>query len=223
VQQAYRAHEMIADLMFFARPPALVLEEVDLAKLAKAVVADMREQAREQGTKLVLAKGSGPLFTSADSTQLAAALKALLKNSMEAVENGGRVEVTVESSAFGVQGSAEAAVTRTEYSVPSTGNSPAGVPPPHFATPPSALRPPHSVLRIPHFRLAVADTGPGIPPEIRPHIFDPYYSGREAGRGLGLGLSKAWRIAELHGGTIEVEGPDIGGARLTIALPGNGS
>ena len=38
---------------------------------------------------------------------------------------------------------------------------------------------------------------------IREHMFDPYFSGREAGRGLGFGLTKARRIAELHGGTLE--------------------
>jgi signal transduction histidine kinase len=41
-------------------------------------------------------------------------------------------------------------------------------------------------------------------PEVREHIFDPYYSGREAGRGLGFGLCKAWRIVDEHGGNITV-------------------
>ena len=71
----------------------------------------------------------------------------------------------------------------------------------------SPLPTPHSALRTPHFLLTVTDTGPGIPPDIRPHIFDPFFSGREAGRGLGLGLSKAWRIINLHGGQIDVESP----------------
>src|SRR5215831_17738172 len=53
VQQAFRAHEMIADLMLFARPPTLRREEVDLARLCDTVVAEMQEQAREQGTELV--------------------------------------------------------------------------------------------------------------------------------------------------------------------------
>ena len=53
-------------------------------------------------------------------------------------------------------------------------------------------------------KVSVSDTGVGIDDSKRPHIFDPFYSGREAGRGLGFGLSKAWRIAELHGGTLEL-------------------
>jgi signal transduction histidine kinase len=79
---------------------------------------------------------------------------------------------------------------------------------------------PRSAFRVPRFRLTVTDTGPGIPPEIRPHIFDPFFSGREAGRGLGLGLSKAWRIVELHGGLIEVASDNGHGAKFTVVLPG---
>jgi signal transduction histidine kinase len=67
--------------------------------------------------------------------------------------------------------------------------------------------------------ISVADSGPGILPEVRRHMFDPYFSGREAGRGLGLGLSKCWRIVQLHDGQVEVDSPPTGGAILRIALP----
>src|SRR5438445_5320180 len=53
VQQAFRAHEMIADLMLFARPPTLRPETVDLAKLTDSVVAEMQDQAREQSTRII--------------------------------------------------------------------------------------------------------------------------------------------------------------------------
>lgn len=69
-------------------------------------------------------------------------------------------------------------------------------------------------------RLVVRDTGPGIPAAVRRHLFDPYYSGREAGRGLGVGLCKAWRIVTDHGGRIEVENLDGGGVEFVLELPG---
>ena len=49
---------------------------------------------------------------------------------------------------------------------------------------------------------AVSDNGIGIDDTVQQHLFDPFYSGREAGRGLGFGLSKSWRIADLHGGSL---------------------
>ena len=48
----------------------------------------------------------------------------------------------------------------------------------------------------------VTDNGVGIDESVQEHLFDPFYSGREAGRGLGFGLSKSWRIASLHGGSL---------------------
>ncbi|MBD3673702.1 MAG: HAMP domain-containing histidine kinase [Planctomycetaceae bacterium] len=53
-------------------------------------------------------------------------------------------------------------------------------------------------------RLEVADNGPGLSDADRRHLFDPFYSGRQAGRGLGFGLCKCWRILTAHGGTIDV-------------------
>ncbi|MHC4177363.1 MAG: sensor histidine kinase [Planctomycetota bacterium] len=68
-------------------------------------------------------------------------------------------------------------------------------------------------------QIRIADDGPGIPPEERRHLFDPYYSARQAGRGLGLGLSKCWRIVTNHGGRIEVDSQPGQGTVFTISLP----
>jgi signal transduction histidine kinase len=67
--------------------------------------------------------------------------------------------------------------------------------------------------------ISVIDDGPGVSAEERRHIFDPFYSARQAGRGLGLGLSKCWRIVTNHGGTVAVESTPGKGAKFTIALP----
>lgn len=53
--------------------------------------------------------------------------------------------------------------------------------------------------------ISVTDNGAGLSEKDRAHLFDPFYSGREAGRGLGFGLSKCWRIVTNHGGWIEFE------------------
>lgn len=82
-----------------------------------------------------------------------------------------------------------------------------------------------TVLRIDsHAEVVVSDTGPGIPPEFLPYVFDRFRqadstSTRHHG-GLGLGLAIARHLIEIHGGVIEAtsEGPDQG-ATFTVRLP----
>ena len=61
-----------------------------------------------------------------------------------------------------------------------------------------------AVGRSKGLEITVADNGNGMNEEQRRHLFDPFYSGRQAGRGLGFGLSKTWRIVSNHGGTVDV-------------------
>lgn len=68
-------------------------------------------------------------------------------------------------------------------------------------------------------RMVVQDTGPGFDDHVREHLFDPFFSGRSAGRRLGMGLAKAWRIAQLHHGTILAENAPGGGAQFVVTLP----
>ena len=168
--QAFRAHEMIADMMLFAKPPALVVEQIDAAKVIETVIAELADEARQQGTALEHTKTEAAIELVADPAQLTVALRALVQNSLQALRAGGRVEIAAEASA-------------------------------DFVT------------------IRVTDTGPGLSEEARKHMFDPFYSGREAGRGLGLGLSKCWRIVELHAGEIEVHSKPGRGTTIAMMLP----
>jgi signal transduction histidine kinase len=67
--------------------------------------------------------------------------------------------------------------------------------------------------------IVVSDNGPGLSDTVRRHLFDPYFSGREAGRGLGVGLSKCRSIVRLHGGDIAVASQLGTGTSFTITLP----
>jgi PAS domain S-box-containing protein len=65
----------------------------------------------------------------------------------------------------------------------------------------------------------IEDTGPGIPPEIRERVFEPFYTSKEPGQGTGLGLSIAYGIVQDHKGEIKLEQGTGGGARFIIRLP----
>ena len=66
-------------------------------------------------------------------------------------------------------------------------------------------------------RIEVEDTGPGIPAADREHVFDPFYSTKEGGTGLGLALTA--QVVDEHGGEIRYEEAEGGGARFVIELP----
>jgi signal transduction histidine kinase len=172
-RQAMRAHEMISDLMLFARPPKLNPTRRDIAALARKVVEECGELAEAAAVDLAFDAGEGELVALADETQLAVAIGALVKNAIEAAGEGGHVRVTATRQTVDGRNWAE---------------------------------------------IAIADTGPGISEEVRRHMFDPFYSGREAGRGLGFGASKCWRIVTDHGGQVDVRNRAGGGAEVIIRL-----
>jgi len=65
--------------------------------------------------------------------------------------------------------------------------------------------------------IAVADTGPGLSPEVRRRLFEPYFSTKTSGTGLGLAIAR--RAIEAHGGTIDVETAPGAGTTFRIRLP----
>ncbi len=75
----------------------------------------------------------------------------------------------------------------------------------------------------PVVELRVADRGPGIPEDERPHVFEPFFRGRQAAehqiRGTGLGLSLVKEIVEDHGGTVTVRNGSGLGAEFVVHLP----
>ena len=65
--------------------------------------------------------------------------------------------------------------------------------------------------------LAVSDTGPGIPEDRLPHVFEPFYSGKPNGSGLGLTIAE--RIVAAHGGRIEIDSGPGRGTCVTMLFP----
>jgi PAS domain S-box-containing protein len=69
-------------------------------------------------------------------------------------------------------------------------------------------------------RVTVSDTGPGVSKADRARIFDPFYTTKTAGRGMGLGLSISEAIVQNHGGRLSLSAKTGRGAAFTVDLPG---
>jgi len=94
---------------------------------------------------------------------------------------------------------------------------------------PAWHRPQDHALRVavrldsvgPDLQLSVIDTGPGIRPEVLPRIFEPLFTTKNFG--VGLGLPTVRQIVELHGGSIHVDSAPGSGTAVTIRLPRQGA
>jgi signal transduction histidine kinase len=174
-QQALRAHEMISDLMLFARPPRLERQLVDMLSVVERIVVQSQQNCDRRRISVRIASDAGSNSLYGDAVQLEVAVKALITNAIEAVGEQGNIAVQLD-----------------------------------------AIGEPTRILR-----LSVSDDGPGVRGNAGEHLFDPFFSGREAGRGLGFGLSKAWRIVTDHGGQIRLDSNGDTGAGFVIELPFN--
>ena len=178
--QAKRVYEMITDMMLFARPPAPAHTAVELVAIIDRIIDDLKPAATEQAISLSRSGSAGPIEIEADPEQLNVALRAMCRNSLEAIGHDGNIGIDIQL------------------------DGPLGRP---------ADGAGHVIIRV-------SDDGPGIADDVRGHVFDPFFSSRQAGRGLGLGLSKCWRIVVTnHGGRIDVDSGPGRPTVFTIALP----
>lgn len=171
IQQTRRVHQVLTELMQFARPPRPRKEALDVAELVREVAASVQDSATRGQVQIVYAEQGEPLGLHADRQQVKTALACLVRNAVESAPEGGWARVQVERSD------------------------------PEFVD------------------LVVEDNGPGPSPTQREHLFDPFFSGRHAGRGRGLGLPTAWRLAREHGGDVRFEGHPGAPTRFVLSLP----
>jgi signal transduction histidine kinase len=171
VDQAFRARDMIGGLMLFARPPKPRRRRVEVGRLVATAIEAARPMASSRRVRFEFSPCPTALDAWVDDAQIGEAVRALVVNALEAVDQGGRVAVDVEAAGDDA------------------------------------------------CEIGVVDDGPGMDEETVQRAFDPFFSGREAGRGIGLGLSKAWRLVNINGGGVTVSSRPGKGTRMTVRLP----
>jgi len=170
VSQCQRIHNLLRDLMLYARPPRPKLRTTSLNKLIGEVHSELAGYALERRVALESRPGTPKIRLRIDIDLVRNALVCLLRNAIEAAPAEGWARIGMEAADTTVA-------------------------------------------------IIVEDSGPGLAPNRREHLFDPFFSNRSAGRGAGLGLSKAWRIAQLHGGTLEAHAASGEPTRFVLTLP----
>ncbi len=190
-QQAMRAHEMISDLMLFGHPPATNATSVSLRQVIRRFIGEQEKTSPpNEAIKINIFIGPGIDRACLDPTQFLVVLQMLVRNSREAIRATKDAAGEIDIRANMVDRQAPILPQKLQ------------------------LGPADTFLQV-----SVQDNGVGVDDRVRRHLFDPFFSGREAGRGLGFGLSKSWRIIEQHGGEIILDENHPHGTRFVFWLP----
>jgi signal transduction histidine kinase len=172
VDQAFRARDMIGGLMVFARPPRASPANTTIDAVVRPAIATVSPQATPRNIRLEYDPPPSAVTLRVDASHVGEAVRMLLTNALEAVDDGGRIRVDARQDTDGKT------------------------------------------------LILIEDDGPGMDSATASKACDPFFSGREAGRGIGLGLPKARRLVEASGGSLAIESRPGHGTRCVITLPG---
>jgi signal transduction histidine kinase len=170
VTQGQRAHRMLRDLMFVARPPQPRLRPCQPLDVIRASVRDAQSEAEARGVRMVPELRDAGGWFMADAESIRHMSDSLLRNALEATPTGGTVGCSAE-------------------------------------------------IANDCLSLSVRDTGRGLEATAARRLFDPFYSGRQAGRGLGMGLPRVGRVIERAGGELSWRSSLGHGSVFQVRLP----
>jgi signal transduction histidine kinase len=187
-----RARRIVRTLLDFARQRPFEPVPVAVEDVVERTRVLLRSRLRE-GVELRVDVPPG-LTVRGDAQRLQQVLINLIENAVSAGGAGTRVRVSARC--------ADWASTAPAHDAPLLGEPGCGLGP-----------------RQPLAYITVEDTGAGIPAEILPRVFDPFFTTRDTGQGMGLGLYVVQEIIDEHGGCVAVQSPPGGGTRFLIWLP----
>ncbi|WP_220200419.1 ATP-binding protein, partial [Ktedonospora formicarum] len=200
LKEVERLNSIVHDLLLFARPRQLHRTPCDLCELSDRVLQFIQSQC--EAAHVVVHRVYRELPPApVDVGQMEQVLLNLYMNALQAMPEGGVLTVSCMPLA-----AEEALVRDAQEDVTSTL-------PRHLLIGQQREEP----SRVPWLEIAVSDTGEGIRPEQLGRIFQPFFTTKAHGIGLGLAITR--RLVEDHGGYIRVEGHYGYGATISIRLP----
>ncbi len=219
VDEAERLSRLVSDLLDLARadsPNDIARAPIDLARIAREVVARLSEKAQAQNIEIACPQ-SEPVWVMGEESSLDQVAFNLLDNALMYTPSGGRVEIQIAPPSCEPN-----AQPRTQPGgVLMVGAAEPEAPEASGAAPNMALKMPSRDASM--VILRVSDTGIGIPASDLPRIFERFYrvdkarSRAQGGTGLGLAIVK--HIVERHGGHIRVESEAGQGTTFHVFLP----
>ena len=212
-REARRIDRIVRSLLPYARPHAASRERepVDVNASVLRVVELLRQQGRLAGVEVRLQLAPGLPLIDAVAHDVDQVFVNLVANAELAMEGRGVFTVNTTLRRF----------EPARRIPPRRADDPPGVDYSHLR------RPRHGSQRDAHrleagdeiVQVVVADTGPGIPPELVEAVFDPFFTTRQPGEGTGLGLAIVASTVTEFGGRVEVTSANGGGAVFTLSFP----
>jgi putative nucleotidyltransferase with HDIG domain len=202
--KAHECSRIVSELMDFARPQPPRLQPVDLTELLSEIREQWLAQSGLAASRFVLLAppappgaprrgGTGPLLL-ADREQVRTVLDELCRNATEAIAgSAGTISIEWRLAPPPAVPAAAGLLTRDR---------------------PAATGSPHGWVEV-----VVRDNGCGMAEHVLQRAFDPFFSYRQAGRRRGLGLARAHRIVDAHGGRIWLESQPGQGTAVHVVLP----
>ena len=181
-EEISRLEHSIQDFLDFARPPTLEKRRLDVRLVVEQTVELISGRAERQRVQIFDDFPETPVIVEADAAQLRQVMLNVLLNALDALPDGGRIDVmicTIRSPNW--RGSAG------------------------------------TVDPKPWTNISIHDSGKGFPPEMLDRLFEPFFSTKETGTGLGMSICQ--RIIEAHGGVINAANSPQGGAIISLSLP----
>lgn len=185
-QQTERARNIVRSLLDFSRERPFRKEAIPLRPLVAQTVGFVRGEVSAKS--LVELSIPEDLIVSADAQRLQQVFVNLIRNAMQTLGPGGRIDISAQ--------------------LVNASEPPAGI------ALGEGCKTAGKMVEI-----RVADNGPGVAPDILPRLFDPFFTTREVGHGMGLGLFVVYEIVDEHDGCIAVESTPGQGATFCIRLP----